>query len=124
MTCREKAKIEHPECINIVFDGGVARCPATYGYLEIPDYCYNFWDKSRCDRCWDREIPEEKGPITEEKNPIVESKHKTLCDRCYSSGICKYSDDLNTFMHDIHNRFPFVTPDFKCEYFNDRKENV
>ena len=117
MTCREKAKIEHPECVNIAFEGGVARCPATYGYLEIPDYCYNFWDKSRCDRCWDRELPEEK-------NPIVESKHKTLCDRCYSSGICKYSDDLNTFMHGVHNRFPFVTPDFKCEYFNERKENA
>lgn len=124
MTCREKAKIEHPECVNIAFDGGVARCPATYGYLEIPDYCYNFWDKSRCGRCWDRELPEEKNPITEEKNPIVESKHKTLCDRCYSSGICKYSDGLNAFFHGIYDRFPFVTPDFKCEYFNDRKENA
>lgn len=117
MTCKEKAKIEHPECVNIAYDGGVARCPETYGYLENPDYCCNFWDKSRCDRCWDRELPEEK-------KPIVESKYKTLCDRCYSSGICKYSDDLNIFMHDVHNRFPFVTPDFKCEYFNDRKENM
>ena len=108
MTCREKAKIEHPELVDDRFKGGVARCPETYGYLEDPDYCYNFWD---------REIPEEK-------DPVVESKHKTLCDRCHSSGICKYSNDLNTFLHSICDTFPFVTPDFKCEYFNDRKANV
>lgn len=115
MTCREKAKIEHPECINAVFNGGVARCPETYGYLEIPDYCYNFWDKSRCDRCWDRELPEEK-------NPIIESKHKALCDRCRSSGICKYSDELNSKLHAIENISPFITIYAKCEYFNERKE--
>ena len=123
MTCREKAKIEHPECINAVFEGGVAQCPRTYGYLEDPDYCYDTWDESRCDRCWDREIPEEKGPITEEKNPIPELKYKTVCDRCHFSGICKYSDELNSKLHAIENISPFITIYVKCEYFNDRKEN-
>ena len=107
MTCREKAMIEHRsmDC-----------CPSGYGYLDNPDFCWNDGNLT-CDRCWDREIPEKDRQFSE-------SKYKTICDRCYSSGICKYSDDLNIFMHDVHNRFPFVTPDFKCEYFNDRKENV
>ena len=117
MTCREKAKIEHPELVDDRYKGGVAHCPRTYGYLEDPDYCHNIWDALRCVKCWNREIPKEK-------NSIAESKHKTLCDKCYSSGICKYSDDLNAFLHVTCDRFPFVTPDFKCEYFNDRKENV
>ena len=116
MTCREKAKIEHPECINAVFEGGVAQCPRTYGYLEDPYYCTDIWDESRCDRCWDREIPEEK-------NPIPELKYKTVCDRCHSSGICKYSDELNSKLHAIKNISPFITIYVKCEYFNERKEN-
>ena len=81
----------------------------------LPDYYP--WDTRRCVKCWDREIPEKDAPIQE-------SNYQTICDRCQSSGVCKYSDDLNTFIHDVHNRFPFVTPDFRCEYFNDRKENV
>ena len=116
MTCREKAKIEHPGCVDAEFEGGVAQCTRTYGYLEDPDYCYDTWDESRCDRCWDRELPEKDAPIQE-------SNYQTTCDRCKSSGICKCSYDLNAFLHGIYDRFPFVTPDFKCEYFNDRKEN-
>ena len=117
MTCREKAKIEHPELVNDCFQGGVVNCPRAYGYLEDPDYCYDTWDESRCERCWNREIPEEK-------NPIVESKHKTVCDRCYSSGICKYSGALNSELHAIKNIPPFITIYVKCEYFNERKENI
>ena len=91
-------------------------CPSDYGYLGDPDFCWN--DGSyKCDRCWDREIPEKDGLL-------AESDYQTNCDRCKSSGICKYSDDLNAFMHNVHNRFPFVTPDFKCKYFDDRKESV
>lgn len=115
MTCREKFMIEHPEAswseLYIAL-----RCPSDYGYLDDPDFCLS-GGVCKCDRCWDREIPKKDGPFTE-------SKYQTICDRCNSSGVCKYSDDLNTFMHDVHNRFPFVTTDFKCEYFNDRKENV
>lgn len=116
MTCREKAKIEHPEMVGSEFHGGVANCPSVYGYLDRPDFCRgpNIYD---CDRCWGREISEKDAPIQE-------SNYQTVCDRCKSSGVCKYSDDLNTFLHGICDRFPFVTPDFKCEYFNERKENV
>lgn len=116
MTCREKARIERPESVGSEFYGGVANCPSVYGYLDRPDFCRgaNIYD---CYRCWGREIPEKDAPIQE-------SNYQTICDRCKSSGVCKYSDDLNTFLHGICDRFPFVTPDFKCEYFNERKENV
>ena len=115
MTCREKLRIEYPEMIRSELYESLF-CPSDYGYLGDPDFCWN--DGSyKCDRCWDREIPEKDGPL-------AESDYQTNCDRCKSSGVCKYSDDLNAFMHNVHNRFPFVTPDFKCKYFNDRKESV
>ena len=116
MTCREKLRIEYPEWVKDYFIGGVFDCPSSYGYLGDPDFC-NRCDSSACTRCWDREIPEKDGLL-------AESGYQTICDRCKSSVVCKYSGDLNTFMYDVHNRFPFVAPDFKCEYFNDRKENV
>ena len=115
MTCREKFMIECPETVwSELYT--ILHCPSDYGYLEDPDFCWND-GTCKCDRCWDREIPKKDGPFTE-------SKYQTICDRCKSSGVCKYSDDLNAFMHDVRNRFPFVTPDFKCEYFNDRKEDM
>lgn len=116
MTCREKLRIEYPEMICSELYKGLF-CPSDYGYLDDPEFCWNDGSYNKCDRCWDREIPEKDGLL-------AESKYKTICDRCKSSGVCKYSDDLNTFMHNIHNRFPFVTPNFRCEYFNDRKENM
>lgn len=70
MTCREKLKIEHPECISEQFMGGCRCCPNYYGYLPEP---YDGCRKTSCYDCWDREIPE-----TEEKqggstmNKIVE----------------------------------------------------
>ena len=90
--------------------------PSSCEHLEDPDFCERP-DNSVCYKCWDREIPEKC-------EQLAESDYQTNCDRCKSSGVCKYSDDLNSFMHNVHNRFPFVTPDFKCEYFNDRKESV
>lgn len=54
MTCREKLKIEHPECINKRYAGGCEGCPHNYGYLPKPDKCR----ETRCTVCWDREIPE------------------------------------------------------------------
>lgn len=117
MTCREKAKIEHPECVNSAFRGGVAHCPRSYGYLEDPDFCYDTWDMHRCTKCWDREIPDEP------EEPI-ELRYMTLCDRCASFGICRYGVGLNTAIRGIMNELPFITPDFKCEYFNERKESL
>ena len=116
MTCREKLRIEYPEMSCSELYKGLF-CPSDYGYLDDPEFCWNDGSYNKCDRCWDREIPEKDGLL-------AESKYKTICDRCKISWVCKYSDDLNAFMHDVHNRFPFVTPNFRCEYFNDRKENM
>jgi len=54
MTCRDKLKMEHPECIRDDFDGGCRLCPHDYGYLDRPDDC----ESRTCADCWDREIPE------------------------------------------------------------------
>lgn len=70
MTCREKLKIEHPECISEQFMGGCRCCPHSYGYLPEPiDGCI----KTSCYDCWDREIPgteKKRGGST--MNKIVE----------------------------------------------------
>lgn len=57
MTCREKLKMEHPECICDEALGGCLDCPSDYGYLDNPVSCVG---DGSCDKCWDREIPEEK----------------------------------------------------------------
>ena len=60
ITCREKLRDEHPDKINPNVGGGCTYCPSTYGYLEDPDYCSEgFGGANACNRCWDREIPEE-----------------------------------------------------------------
>lgn len=59
MTCREKLKIEHPECVRVGFGGGCRDCPHDYGYLDRPDYCKQIGYPTRCEECWDREIPEQ-----------------------------------------------------------------
>lgn len=63
MTCREKLKIEHPECIGPGYLGGCLGCPNRYGYLDNPSFCSDNVPDSKklCDACWDREIPEAKG---------------------------------------------------------------
>ena len=54
MTCKEKLKIEHPECVSAEFHGGCKGCPSDYGYLPDPEWC----DDDNCELCWDREILE------------------------------------------------------------------
>lgn len=67
MTCRDKLKVEHPECVvnecdppydasYLDYAGGCMGCPLDYGYLEAPDWCSLF----DCERCWDREIPDDR----------------------------------------------------------------
>ena len=60
MTCREKLKIDHPECIDESICCGCSGCPHHYGYLDRPSYCTVQYIpvEVRCTRCWDREIPE------------------------------------------------------------------
>lgn len=57
MICREMLKLEHPECVREYYQGGCKGCPHVYGYLNMPDYCSD--DINACNKCWDREIPEE-----------------------------------------------------------------
>ena len=63
MTCREKLKIEHPECIDESIFCGCSGCPHHYGYLDRPSYCTDQYIpyipvQERCTTCWHREIPE------------------------------------------------------------------
>lgn len=55
MTCREKLKLELPDCVNAGYFGGCYGCPHNYGYLDRPDDCGEY--NCDCNDCWDREIP-------------------------------------------------------------------
>lgn len=70
MTCREKWKNAYPE---LTFDVLNDHCPWHYGYLDEPDYCTPGPDITICNRCWDREIPEE---TKEEEKPMTTKKTK------------------------------------------------
>lgn len=77
MTCREKLAIEHPTHVREYFIGGCNGCPCDYGYASIPRYCSKGeQSKNICDRCWDREIEENKDE--KEKNMTVEELVKVL----------------------------------------------
>lgn len=75
MTCREKLKIEHPEYVNEIWAGGCFRCPSDYEYLPKPDYCANTdrCYEDDCERCWDREIPEDREEMKDENPHILDS---------------------------------------------------
>lgn len=74
MTCREKLKIEHPEHVSETWGGGCFCCPNKYGYLDKPDYCANpDRDDDDCERCWDREIPEDGEEMKDENPHILDS---------------------------------------------------
>ena len=63
MTCKEKLKIEHQDIYNeYPFQTG---CPSNYGYLDDPKYCTSGDDC--CEKCWDREIPEQ----VSERHPSI-----------------------------------------------------
>lgn len=79
MICRERLKMEHPECVvnecdppndasYLDYVGGCLGCPADYGYLESPEWCSLF----DCERCWDREIPN-NSPEHDQFRPLGES---------------------------------------------------
>ena len=80
MTCREKLKIEHPNCISITHLGGCIGCPSCYGYLENPKYCNNGDDY--CEECWNREIPEQNLSNVEylTKDEHISECHPTIKD--------------------------------------------
>lgn len=39
-------------------------CPDDFGYLEDPEYCIGTNVYGDCNKCWDREIPEEHRKVT------------------------------------------------------------
>ena len=64
MTCREKAKIEHPDLVNEhKFKGGVSGCPyrKPYRYVDAGILGCDGEDDT-CRKCWDQEVsePDEK----------------------------------------------------------------
>ena len=63
MTCREKLKLEHPECVNNIYAGGCFGCPTEYGYLPASSHCdlVSLLVMSKededdvCVKCWNKE---------------------------------------------------------------------
>lgn len=89
MTCRERLKMEHPECVvnecdppndasYLDYVGGCLGCPADYGYLESPEWCSLF----DCERCWGREIPDD---FSESELKYLQSLEESLVEGFQSS---------------------------------------
>ena len=104
MTFREKLAKEHPECVDESFDGGCKSCPHVYGY-ETRDESDKFC-RSRCVKCWDREIPETKEieKPTKIADAVADVYHR-LIDRGIPEGTATY------MTQDLINRGYFD----KCE---------
>lgn len=64
MTCREKLKREHPDKIDPNTIAGCVGCPDDYDYIDPPGFCA--CNENDCNRCWDREIPEEVEKASDE----------------------------------------------------------
>ena len=76
MTCREKLKLEHPECVGVIFDGSCKGCPADYGYLpHMRPGCEFDSAEDLCTKCWDREIPDNENWVevhmTNPERPVI-----------------------------------------------------
>ena len=52
MTCKEKFMDAYEDDIE-------RYCPSDFGWLRDPEYCCEGSNKELCDKCWDREYPEE-----------------------------------------------------------------
>lgn len=66
MKCREKLKMDYPEYYIENSDWAHCMgCPSFYNYMDDPDYCpvrdNDFYENMEelCEKCWNREIPEE-----------------------------------------------------------------
>ena len=72
MTCKEKLIAEHPEWTKADISYFIHNkgCPSVCGYLDNPDICSSSYNE--CERCWDREIPEDK----KEKEKMCECSEK------------------------------------------------
>jgi hypothetical protein len=66
MTYREWMEKNKPECINPDYGGGVLSCPYHYELEQLKTRPCNDLEgihNDMCRACWDREMPEEKGPV-------------------------------------------------------------
>jgi len=80
MTCREKLKIEYPECVDERYPAGCRACPDYYGYnngISRHD-CDVIRNNLGCEYCWDQEIIEPKDERDEQiakLSRMLESKN-------------------------------------------------
>ena len=72
MTCKDKLKEIYPDYESVLDKLIEHVCPEEYAIAEDPDYCLGREDG--CERCWNREIPEESEPVFEYRNPEVIGK--------------------------------------------------
>lgn len=55
ITYKQLAELQHPNCINKKYLGGVRGCPETYGYTSSITCSHP--DNNKCEACWNTEIP-------------------------------------------------------------------
>ena len=102
MTCKEKLAADKP-CLTKDELGYIIKeaCPDDYGYLQEPSYCEPY--SYKCERCWNREILEEKEPTVEELLKMIEEKEREiriLKSRLnYYYGLKIMNDFINGFMN-------------------------
>lgn len=121
MTCREKLKIEHPECIDESICCGCSGCPHHYGYLDRPSYCTDQYTPVEvgCTRCWDREIPEtspSSQAVSQGEKDSNETKNLTLTVTVtYNNGTREKFFDVSGFDFSPQNGM------FKIKYISPNK---
>lgn len=70
MTFREKLKKEKPGYVGDIYVGGARGCPCDYGYESVNNRPCETGGSCRCEKCWDREIPDTEPTVREEKPEI------------------------------------------------------
>lgn len=78
MTCRDKLKMDRPELSDLDVQHMVnVACPSDprHEYMCDPDWCGDGSVSDRCNKCWNREIPETE--TVENKEEVNEMEIKT-----------------------------------------------
>lgn len=71
MTCREKLKQEHPERIDVGYNGDCIGCPSQLGYASKPEWCKP--GDENCMKCWDREVETDSGSSIKDSGDRTEA---------------------------------------------------
>ena len=99
MTCREKLAMEHPERIDVGYNGDCIGCPSQLGYASKPEWCKPI--DEYCTKCWDREV---EGVETDVETK-VDNEVKTEVETDVDSGI-KSNGEMTVFasgaVRDMH----------------------